>query len=569
MRMRRVVAALVLLSWARAANCEPADRARPTSKPAGVMVHVDVGSDLGPFGPVWSCFGHDEPNYTYAPNGKKLLGELAALSPTPVYIRTHNLLTSGAGIAALKWGSTGAYNEDASGKPVYNWTILDRIFDAYHDLKIKPLVEIGFMPEALSVKPEPYRHQWPGGPLFTGWSYPPKDYGKWAELVRQWARHEIDRYGKREVETWLWEVWNEPDIEYWHGSPEEYFKLYDYSADALRGVLPAARIGGPDCTGPGGRHAAEFLRAFLDHCTRGRDFATGKTGSPLDFVSFHPKGSPKLVDGHVRMNMMPQLRSIDAGFEIVASYPQYRDTPVILGEFDPEGCAACSAEHHPENAYRNGPLYACYEAVMLKNTLDLAAVHHANLRGIVTWAFEFEDQPYFAGFRDLATNGVDKPVLNVFRMFGMMTGRRVRVESDGSETARQILSAGVRSAPDVDGLAVAERSAVRVLLWNYHDDDVAATDAQVEVIAEHLPSGVQRVSTILWRIDRDHANAYEIWKQMGAPQFPSTRQYLRLQSAGQLQPAGKPEQKSVIDGAVRVHLSIPREGVALLQLQWS
>jgi xylan 1,4-beta-xylosidase len=114
------------------------------------MVNVDTDRTEGPMPLVWNFFGYDEPNYTYAPNGKKLLGELAALDGAPVYVRVHNLLTTGDGSSSLKWGSTNVYTEDPSGHPVYSWTILDRIFDTFHDTGVKPLVEIGFMPEALS-----------------------------------------------------------------------------------------------------------------------------------------------------------------------------------------------------------------------------------------------------------------------------------------------------------------------------------------------------------------------------------------------------------------------------------
>jgi len=162
-----------------------------------VVVRVDAASTMGPFRPVWAFFGYDEPNYTYAPNGRKLLGELAALSPTPVYIRAHNLLTSGDGTPALKWGSTNVYTKASAGGPIYDWTIVDRIFDTWHAAKLRPLVEIGFMPEALSTHPEPYRHTWPKGSLATGWAYPPNDYQAWAELIFKWVRHEVERYGER------------------------------------------------------------------------------------------------------------------------------------------------------------------------------------------------------------------------------------------------------------------------------------------------------------------------------------------------------------------------------------
>ena len=125
-----------------------------------VTIRVDAGVRRGPMTQMWAFFGYDEPNYTYTPNGTKLLDELSALSPVPVFVRAHNLLTTGDGTPAMKWGSTNAYTEDASGRPVYDWTIVDRIFDAYVKRKMKPLVEIGFMPEALSTKPVPYKHDW-------------------------------------------------------------------------------------------------------------------------------------------------------------------------------------------------------------------------------------------------------------------------------------------------------------------------------------------------------------------------------------------------------------------------
>ena len=159
-----------------------------------------------------------------------------------IFFRTHNLLTTGDGTPALKWGSSNAYTEDQQGRAVYDWTILDRIFDTYLERGVKPYVEIGFMPKALSIKPEPYQHRWTPtakyDEIYTGWSYPPKDYAKWAELVYQWAKHCGEKYGQAEVERWYWEVWNEANIGYWRGSREDFFKLHDYALDAVRRAIP-------------------------------------------------------------------------------------------------------------------------------------------------------------------------------------------------------------------------------------------------------------------------------------------------------------------------------------------
>src|SRR5947207_6025843 len=188
-----------------------------------IAIYVNAAQTIGPYKPIYAYFGYDEPNYTYTANGRKLVGELAGLSRDSVYIRTHFMLTTGNGTPALKWGSTNAYTEDAAGRPIYDWTIVDRILDTYVQRGMKPLVEIGFMPEALSTNPNPYRHQWRAGPgappLYTGWTYPPKDYDKWRDLITAWVAHSVKKYGQREVESWYWEVWNEPDIGYWHGTP--------------------------------------------------------------------------------------------------------------------------------------------------------------------------------------------------------------------------------------------------------------------------------------------------------------------------------------------------------------
>jgi xylan 1,4-beta-xylosidase len=542
--------------------------ARGAPQPAGdrVAIQVDARATLGLMTSMWAWFGYDEPNYTYMNDGKKVLTELAELSPAPVYVRAHNLLTSGDGTPGLKWGSTNAYTEDATGRPIYDWTVVDRIFDTYIQRKMKPLVEIGFMPEALSTKPQPYKHDWaPGmdyGRIYTGWTYPPKDYAKWGELVHQWVKHAVTRYGQKEVESWYWEVWNEPDIGYWRGTPEEFRRLYDFAADGLKRALPTARIGGPHVTGPNGQRTQQLLRDFIEHCLRGTNHATGKTGSPLEFVAFHAKGAPRVVDGHVRMGISNQLRAIDNGFRIAASYPELTGIPIVIGESDPEGCAACSVKTNPENAYRNGTMYSSYTAAQIARTYELADLHKVNLAGSVTWAFEFEGQPYFAGFRDLATNGLAKPVLNVFRMLGRMSGQRVQVRSDSAASLDEIRDRGVRGRPDVHALAARGSRGVTVLVWNYHDDDVPAPAAAVELTIEGLADG--RTTVTHYRVDGDHSNAYAAWLKMGSPQPPTAAQYRQLERAAELSQLERPRRVRVAGGKLVERFTLPRQGVSLL-----
>ncbi|MDP4254858.1 MAG: glycosyl hydrolase [Bacteroidota bacterium] len=531
---------------------------------------VDLSKKSGALRPVWAQFGYDEPNFTYMKDGAKLLGELASLSPVPVYVRCHNLLTTGDGKPALKWGSTNAYTEDADGRPVYDWHIVDSIFGTYIKRKMRPLVEIGFMPEALSTHPQPYRHSWRPGvqydSVYTGWAWPPTDYKKWEELVFRWVSHCVQRYGAAEVNTWLWEVWNEPNISYWKGTMEEYFSLYDHAVAAVRRALPAARVGGPATTGPGGTKAATWLQDFLAHCADGRNAATGGKGAPLDFISFHAKGSPKWVNGHVRMNMLPQLNDVARGFEIVKA-SSFSTLPVYITECDPEGCAACGMTTNPENAYRNGTMYSSYTAASFTRIYDLAARYGIDLAGLTSWSFEFEGQKWFDGFRDLATNGVDKPVLNVFRMYGMMLGDRVQVDDPAGLSLDSLMRSGVHGAqPDIHALAAAGKKAATVMVWNYHDDDLPGEDAPVELTVTHIPGSSVWVQH--YRIDEGHSNAYQAWKKMGSPQSPTEDQFRILEQSGQLQQLDKPKKIAAPDGTARVLFSLPRHGISLLRLTY-
>jgi len=530
-----------------------------------VAIRVDASQTQGELHPIWRFFGADEPNYATMKNGKKLVAELGALAPKRVFFRAHNLLTSGDGIPALKWGSTGVYDEDAQGRPIYNWTILDGIFDTYLERGVRPYVEIGFMPKALSVKPEPYQHHWTPAArydeIFTGWAYPPKDHQQWGDLVFQWTKHCLEKYGRPEVESWYWEVWNEANIGYWRRTPQEFLKLHDYAIDGVRRALPTAKVGGADTAGSGGR----FTRQFLEHCLRGTNFATGKMGTPLDFISFHAKGAPTYTNGHVRMGIANQLRTIEDGFQMVASFPELKNKPIVIGESDPEGCAACQG---PSLAYRNGTMYSSYTAACFARKHELAARHGVNLEGALTWAFEFEDQPYFAGFRTLASNGLDKPVLNVFRMFSQMTGQRLTTESDHAVPLDAILKNGVRGEPDVGALASLDKDKLCVMVWHYHDDDVPGPTASIELTLTGLPLPKREAKLQHFRIAEDHSNAFAAWKRAGSLQQPTREQYAELEKAGQLTLLGPPESIRVENGSVAVRFRLPRQAVSLLKLAW-
>ncbi len=558
-------AALPALAESTSAPAPAPAAPAPDSFP--VAIQIDAAKPIGEMKPIWRFFGADEPNYATMKDGRKLIGELGAMRPEQVYFRAHNLLSTGDGTPALKWGSTNAYTEDAQGKPIYNWTIVDNIFDTYRARGVRPYAQVGFMPEALSVKPQPYQHEWRPGMKYdvigTGWAYPPKDYAKWAELVYQWVKHCVERYGKAEVEQWYWEIWNEPNgASYWHATPEEFYKLHDYAIDAVRRALPTARVGGPDVAGSGGK----FMENFLIHCVSGTNYATGAKGTPTDFLSFHAKGSPRFVDGHVRLGISSQLGGIDKGFSMIAAVPELKSKPIVIGESDPDGCAACQG---PALGYRNTTMYSSYTAASFARKYTLADKHGVNLEGALTWAFEFEDQPYFAGQRVLASNGIDLPVLNVFRMFSRMGGQRVETKSAGETPLNVIIKDGVRGEPDVSALTSLDGKKLSVLLWHYHDDDLPGPDAAVQFAFAHLPPASGAAKLTHYRIDQTHSNAFAAWQRLGSPHEPTDAQYAQLLKAGQLDAVTEtPASVQIADHAATLAVRLPRQAVSLLVLEW-
>jgi xylan 1,4-beta-xylosidase len=551
-----------IVFWVVAASFAASSIAADLPRP--VTITVDASRSAGSLPPVWRFFGADEPNYATMKDGRKLLVELGKLKHGEVFFRAHNLLNTGDGTPAFKWGSTNAYTETKDGKPVYDWTVVDRIIDTYLARGVHPYLQIGFMPEALSTAPAdvPYQHLWRPGfdykLIATGWSYPPSSYEKWAELVYQWTLHNVERYGRDEVARWYFEVWNEPNSNfYWQGTPDDFYKLHDFAIAAVRRAFPEARVGGPDVAGAGGA----FMDGFLKHVASGTNYATGETGTPTDFLAFHAKGRPSFVDGHVRMGISTHLKEVDNGFQKIAAVPALANKPIVIGESDPEGCAACPG---PQNAYRNGTMYSSYTAASFARIWDLAEKRRVNLEGVLTWAFEFENQPWFAGYRQLSTNGVNLPVLNVFRMFAKLGPERIAATSNAQIPLEQIVAEGVRGETDVGTLATrTPQGGVAVLLWNYHDDDLPGPDAAIRLTLKGVKGKSDR-SANLWRVDEANGNAFAAWKKMGSPQSPNATQYQELEKASELLP--QPLEPQSARGSLQFDVAVPRQGVALIVL---
>jgi xylan 1,4-beta-xylosidase len=543
-----------------------------------VNVSVDASNIIGDLPPTARFFGADEPNQATYPDGRALIHDLGNLGPHQTYFRTHNLLTTcdppdNTSPHRLKWGCTNVYTVDDEGNPIYNFAILDGIFDTYLENGVKPYAQASFMPKALSTHPEPYTFYFDASSdyneIYVGWSYPPTSWSKWGELIYQWVKHCVERYGKAEVESWYWEIWNEPNIPYWNGTQVQYFTLYDYAVDGILRALPTATVGGPEVAGgPDG----DWLGLFLDHTINGQNNATGGKGAPLDFISFHAKGSPtyinatKNVPGHLQMNMSAELTNVDDAFVVIHNYSTLNNLPVFIGEDDPDSCAACIS---PEVDYRNGLIYPSYTAAVFTREIDLAVKYNINLTGTLTWAFEFDDHPYFDNFRVLATNKINKPIFNIFKMFGKMQAKRLDATSTGQYPLESVVTGSIRGDSDVGVLASVDEDAsmMAVMIWNYHDDDLPKADAQISFAVSSAFPGCKELKMTHYRIDQSHSNAYAAWLAMGSPQNPTSQQTETLKAAAVLQMLSEPTTIQVKESNVALQFDLPIHSISLLILE--
>ena len=542
-----------------------------------VQIRVDASRRTGRLKHDWNYIGYDECNYTHSPGGRTLIEKIGQLEK-PYYIRAHHMLCTGIRHGFYKWGSTNIYTEDRDGNPVYDYETIDRMIEIWLKNNCIPFFELGFMPKDLA---DPREAE--NGTAYTtgygsvteyqirGWCQPPKDYGKWYDLIYHLAVHLRDRYGEKEIERWYFEMWNEPDIFYWHGTAEEYCKLFDYTEAALHKALPAARFGGPATTGsddPEGQ-ASRFLRAFLDHVRNGVNYYSGKKGTRLDFTSFHTKGGNYRFDA-LAEKQLPSVKTFLANVKtqsaIIREYG-YGGLECVLSEADPDGWAAGGRFDNFNLNFRNTEYYASYTASAFKNLFDLAEALEMDLRPL-TWAFMFEGERCFEGTRSLSTQGIDKAVFNLFRLFSRLGTQRVALTSsrDQDPLTYEDLN-GTKEGPEIDGWAVLDSErCLQVLLYCHHDDWDRKETFDVTVALENLP--MEGTATITHtRIDREHSNACAEWERQGKPDWPDEAQRDAILSRSRPEPLCPPAAAEIRGGRLEIRFPLPTHSVSLIEIR--
>lgn len=504
------LAALLVASGAPAAAASQRDT---------IQIHVDANAPGSPFPHFWEqMFGSGRATLALRDDYRRDLEAVHAATGFG-YVRFHGILDDDVGV----------FGRDAQGKPVYNFTYVDQIYDGLLARGVKPFVELGFMPTKLSSDADA-RQSFSYHPNVA----PPRSYAEWDDLVRAFARHLITRYGIDEVASWYFEVWNEPNLDFWTGQPKQasYFRLYDHTARALKSVSPRVRVGGPATA------QAAWLDAFLTHVHAAR--------IPVDFVSTHVYGddTPENVFGTrapiSREDMV--CRAVDkAHSEIKAS--AYPDLPLIYSEYNA--------------SYRNLPAVedSVFMGPWLANTIRAC---DGKVSMMSYWAFSdvFEEQgvpatPFYGGFGLIAQYRIPKPVFNAFAMLHRLGNTRLAVASDSALVTRR-----------GDGDVV-------MALWNYAPPvDTAAgacevgraegPDKHFEVDVASLQAGA---SATIRRLDASHGNVLAAYQRMGCPAFPSREQVAELQTAARPAPA---QRLAVNNG--RFSVDIPPQGLVVIVL---
>ena len=547
----------------------PSDPSAPHVTRATVT--VDASRDRGPLKRIWQSFGYDEINWTYTPTGKRLLRTFLEFTGRPYYVRPHYVFCSGSGFGLPHWGSGNVYHEDADGNPCYDFTIADQTYDAIVGAGHHVLVELAFTPRDLlpdeadnlvvESSPTVYSNYEAGA-----WAYPPRDYARWGGLVAAHAQHCLERYGAEEVDSWLWELWNEPDIFYWRGTQTEFYELYSVTVEAIRRVLPSAKVGGPAVTGGG----VEFLRGFLAH--------TSAHHTPLDFVSFHTKGSaftPWRVYGPTggpapekqNPSATKMLFEIRRMLRLIGEFEEYPNLPAIVDECDAGVPAHYSVYDNANFGFQNTAYYPVFQVKLFKKILDLNDAETVSVDQATSWSFYFEGERFFEGTRSFLTaGGIEKPLLNAYRMLAHLGSRRIEANSTGAWSITQLDSANGASMPEeVDTLATKdEDGTVAVLVWRHTDDQyqTADTETRVEVHLAGLDAAVHKVQH--FRIDLDHSNAHTVWQSLGSPQDPTDEQLAAIHHRQRLESLTAPQDATPADGALTLQVSLPLPSVSLL-----
>ena len=507
--MNRIRSVLVsgIFAAAMLPFCVQPAQSQEDAKPAE-RVTIDVHGAAAPFPHFWEkMFGSGRANLTLRQGYRDDLRSTKKITDFE-YVRFHAIFDD----------EDGVYGEDAQGNPVYNWSYVDQIYDGLLENGVRPFVEISFMPKALAARPD-YHAFW-----YKPIASPAKDYAKWDALIRAFAQHLVDRYGIDEIAQWYFEVWNEPNIDFWTGRPAQqtYFELYDHTARALKSVDARIRVGGPSTA------QAAWVGDMIAHATENK--------APLDFVSTHAYGNDKAEDifhddrpnAHREMVSMA-VKKVHEEIERSAR----PDIPLIWSEYN----ASYMNEQEITDSIYMGPW-------MARTISECDGM--TEMMSYWTFSDVFEEQgvvrkPFYGGYGLIAEDGIPKPAFDVFKLLHRLGDQRLHADS-----------ADVLASRRDDGT-------LEIAAWNFVDPGEGGADKTITFELKGVADGARAT---IRRVDGAHGDSLDAWKKMGSPRYPTKVQIEELRKASEIGPAetGRIEEN-------RLSLTVPPMGLAVVEIR--
>ena len=534
-----------------------------SAEKSNIQISVDAGEITGPLPHIWNGYLGNL-CLTLSPIGADLLERINATSTFPFYRRCWGITSSGTCNSTKSYGALNIYHEDADGNPLYDFTLFDQVFDVLVKKNIIPIMCIGFIPELLSSRTSSADK---GGiyPPSDYEIYPPNDYDKWYNLVYAMVGHSVDRYGRKTVGKWKWELWNEPDIRnYWRSPEEEFFKLYDYTAAAVKDAFPEAEVGGIAVT-HSQRRGKPFMINFIRHCLEGTNYRDSSKGSPLDFITFHLKGSSmdikkegnftseKLITNSPEFSPSLQyiMEHMKSNMDAIASIPGTDGIPVYITECDIDIGVGTSVYENPILGYRNTEYHAAFQCALAKEMLDIRRKYSSNtVERLIIDSFYYPGRRLFEGQRTLFTaDGIEKPVFNAFRVLGKMGTKRVEFEC--SEKGA------------VDGFAsFSDDNSIQIMVYNYMEDVRDREMKEIDVSIRFPEPGLYRLRH--YRIDQEFSNSYSVWKSLGKPAVPDDKQMSIIKGKMGLELYEPEKRINLNNQEITLSLELPHHSVSLL-----
>jgi xylan 1,4-beta-xylosidase len=489
----------------------PAARAQENAgpQPPAETILVDTHAASHPFPHYWErMFGSGRASLSLRDSYRRDL-RTVKLATGFEYIRFH----------AIFHDELGLYDEDAQGKPLYNFSYIDQIYDGLLENGVRPFVELSFMPKKLAA--EQIEQSFWYRPNVS----PPKDWDKWSDMVSHFAQHLVDRYGIEEVSQWYFEVWNEPNLDFWAGKPAEetYYHLYDITSLALKSVSPRLRVGGPATA------QAAWVDRFVRHDVENK--------IPVDFVSTHVYGNDSAKDVFGTEEDVPRTRMVCRAAQKVhdqVAASLRPDLPIVWSEYNA--------------SYKNEP--AVTDSIFMGPWLaDTIRQCDGLMQVMAYWTFSdvFEEQgvvkqPFYGGYGLLAEDGLPKPSFNAFKLLHRLGDIRLLADTDSAMDTRR-----------PDGTLV-------IAAWNLFLPEEAGQSKTITLVFKGLPGARRRAA--VYRLDATHGSLAATYDQLGKPPYPTQTQIAQLRRASEIPP---PDSIQLENGKITIKL--PPQGLAVIEIR--